>query len=257
MIEIVNQLRWQDVVDIILVSLILYRILLIIKGTRAAKMLLGLGVLLVVSFFSKYLELYTLDWMISSFWGQVVIVLIVLFQPEIRRALAQMGETTILQSLTSAEGLRSLDEIIRASISLANKRIGGLIVIERDVSLKDYVEIGTPLDARVSKELLLSIFHPTSPIHDGAIVVRGNRVVAAGCFLPITLGGDLSKALGTRHRAGLGITEETDAVAIVVSEETGIISVGVDGKFETYSEIGALRDKLTDLFIKLKKEKSS
>ncbi len=257
MIEIVNQLRWQDVVDIILVSLILYRILLIIKGTRAAKMLLGLGVLLVVSFFSKYLELYTLDWMISSFWGQVVIVLIVLFQPEIRRALAQMGETTILQSLTSAEGLRSLDEIIRASISLANKRIGGLIVIERDVSLKDYVEIGTPLDARVSKELLLSIFHPTSPIHDGAMVVRGNRVVAAGCFLPITLGGDLSKALGTRHRAGLGITEETDAVAIVVSEETGIISVGVDGKFETYSEIGALRDKLTDLFIKLKKEKSS
>lgn len=257
MIEIVNQLRWQDVVDIILVSLILYRILLIIKGTRAAKMLLGLGVLLVVSFFSKYLELYTLDWMISSFWGQVVIVLIVLFQPEIRRALAQMGETTILQSLTSAEGLRSLDEIIRASISLANKRIGGLIVIERDVSLKDYVEIGTPLDARVSKELLLSIFHPTSPIHDGAIVVRGNRVVAAGCFLPITLGGDLSRALGTRHRAGLGITEETDAVAIVVSEETGIISVGVDGKFETYSEIGALRDKLTDLFIKLKKEKSS
>lgn len=257
MIEIVNQLRWQDVVDIILVSLILYRILLIIKGTRAAKMLLGLGVLLVVSFFSKYLELYTLDWMISSFWGQVVIVLIVLFQPEIRRALAQMGETTILQSLTSAEGLRSLDEIIRASISLANKRIGGLIVIERDVSLKDYVEIGTPLDARVSKELLLSIFHPTSPIHDGAIVVRGNRVVAAGCFLPITLGGDLSKALGTRHRAGLGITEETDAVAIVVSEETGIISVGVDGKFETYSETGALRDKLTDLFIKLKKEKSS
>ncbi len=257
MIEIVNQLRWQDIVDIILVSLILYRILLIIKGTRAAKMLLGLGVLLVVSFFSKYLELYTLDWMISSFWGQVVIVLIVLFQPEIRRALAQMGETTILQSLTSAEGLRSLDEIIRASISLANKRIGGLIVIERDVSLKDYVEIGTPLDARVSKELLLSIFHPTSPIHDGAIVVRGNRVVAAGCFLPITLGGDLSRALGTRHRAGLGITEETDAVAIVVSEETGIISVGVDGKFETYSEIGALRDKLTDLFIKLKKEKSS
>lgn len=253
MVEIINQLRWQDIVDIILVSLILYRILLIIKGTRAAKMLLGLGVLLVVSFFSKYLELYTLDWMISSFWGQVVIAMIILFQPEIRRALAQMGETTILQSLTTAEGLRSLDEIIRASISLASKKIGALIVIERNVSLKDFIEIGTPLDARVSRELLLSIFHPTSPIHDGAIIIRGNRVVAAGCFLPITLGGELSKALGTRHRAGLGITEETDAVAIVVSEETGIISIAVDGKFDTYSEIGALRDRLTDLFTKSKK----
>jgi diadenylate cyclase len=255
--ELFDQLRWQDIVDIILVSLILYRILLIIKGTRAAKMLLGLGVLVVVSFFSKYLELHTLDWMISSFWGQVVIVVIILFQPEIRRALAQMGESTILQSLATAEGLRSLDEIIRTSISLANKRIGALMVIERDVSLKDYIEIGTPLDARVSRELLLSIFHPTSPIHDGAIVIRGNRVVAAGCFLPITLGADISKSLGTRHRAGLGITEETDAVAIVVSEETGIISVGVDGKFDTYSEIGALRDRLTDLFTKPKKERAS
>ena len=257
MLEIINQLRWQDIVDILLVSIILYRILLIIKGTKAAKMLLGLGVLLVLSFFSKYLELYTLDWMVSSFWGQVVIAVIVLFQPEIRRALAQMGETSILQSLTSAEELKSLDEIIRATISLANKKVGALIVIERDVSLKDYVEIGTPLDARVSKELLLSIFHPTSPIHDGAIVIRGNRVVAAGCFLPITLEVDVSKSHGTRHRAGLGITEETDAVAIVVSEETGIISVGIDGKFETYSEMGTLRDRLTDLFTKSNMEKTT
>lgn len=255
MFELIDQLRWQDFIDIFIVSIILYRILLIIKGTRAAKMLLGLGVLVVVSFFSKYLELHTLDWMISSFWGQVVIIVVVLFQPEIRKALAQMGETTILQSLSSAEGLRSLDEIIRASMALASKKIGALIVIERDVSLKDYVEIGTSLDARVSKELLLSIFHPTSPIHDGAIIIRGNRVVAAGCFLPITLGSDLSKSLGTRHRAGLGITEETDAVAIVISEETGIISIGVDGKFETYSEIGPLRDRLTELFTKIKKEK--
>ncbi len=257
MLELISQLRWQDVVDILLVSIIFYRILLLIKGTKAAKMLLGLGVLLIVSFFSKYLELYTLDWMISSFWGQVVVAVIVLFQPEIRRALAQMGETSILQSLTSAEELKSLDEIIRAAIALSNKKIGALIVIERDVSLKDYVEIGTPLDAKVSRELLLSIFYPTSPIHDGAIVIRGNRVVAAGCFLPITLGVDVSKSHGTRHRAGLGITEDTDAVAIVVSEETGVISVGVDGKFETHSEIGALRDRLTDLFTKPKKEKTS
>lgn len=257
MIELISQLRWQDVVDIILVSIILYRILLILKGTKAAKMLLGLGVLLVVSFFSKYLELYTLDWMISSFWGQVVIAVIVLFQPEIRRALAQMGETSILQSLTSAEELKSLDEIIRATVALANKKVGALIVIERDVSLKDYIEIGVSLDARVSKELLLSIFHPTSPIHDGAVVIKGNRVVAAGCFLPIALEAELSKSYGTRHRAAIGITEETDAVAVVVSEETGTISVGIDGKLETHFDISSLRDKLTDLFTKPKKETSS
>ncbi len=257
MLEIIAQLRWQDVIDIILVSIIIYRILLIIKGTRAAKMLLGLGVLVIVSFFSKFLELYTLDWMISSFWGQVVIAVIVLFQPEIRRALAKMGEASILQNLTSAEELKSLEEIIRATIALSNKKVGALIVIEREVSLKDYIEIGIPLDAKVSKELLMSIFHPTSPIHDGAVIIKGNRVLAAGCFLPIALEADLSKAYGTRHRAGLGITEETDAVTVLVSEETGIISLGVDGRLESHFDISTLRDRLTELFTKSKKEKSS
>lgn len=255
MIELLRQIRWQDLLDIVIVSLILYRILLIIKGTKAAQMLAGLGILLIASFFSRYLQLYTMDWIIQSFWAQVVIVLIVLFQPEIRRALAQMGESSFLQGFTSAEELRSLEEIVRASVALANRKIGALIVIERDVSLKDYIEIGTSLDAKVSKELLLSIFHPTSPIHDGAVVIRGNRVVAAGCFLPITLGTEVSKALGTRHRAGIGITEETDAVAIIVSEETGTISVAIHGTLETRIDMGTLRDMLTDLFTESKKEK--
>ncbi|MBI5213430.1 MAG: TIGR00159 family protein [Nitrospirae bacterium] len=255
MLDLLRQIRWQDLLDIALVSIILYRILLIIKGTKAAQMLAGLGVLLVASFFSKYLQLYTMDWIVQSFWSQVVIVLIVLFQPEIRRALAHMGESSFLQGFTSAEELKSLEEIVRASIALANRKIGALIVIERDVSLKDYVEIGTPLDAKVSKELLLSIFHPTSPIHDGAVVIRGNRVVAAGCFLPITLGTEVSKALGTRHRAGIGVTEETDAVAIIVSEETGTISVSIQGKLDTHIDMGTLRDMLTDLFTESKKEK--
>ncbi len=257
MLELVKQVRWQDLFDIVLVSIILYRILLIIKGTKAAQMLVGLGVLLVASFFSKYLQLYTMDWIIQSFWSQVVIALIVLFQPEIRRALAQMGESSFFQGLTSAEELRSLEEIVRAAVALANRKIGALIVIEREVSLKDYVEIGTPLDAKVSKELLLSVFHPTSPIHDGAIVIRGNRVVAAGCFLPITLGSDVSKALGTRHRAGIGIAEETDAVAIIVSEETGSISLAMNGKLETRLDMGTLRDVLTDLFTEAKKGKTT
>ncbi|MCC6346474.1 MAG: TIGR00159 family protein, partial [Nitrospirales bacterium] len=142
MLELFKQIRWQDFIDILLVSLILYRLLLIIKGTKAAQMLVGLGVLLVASFFSKYLQLYTMDWIIQSFWSQVVIALIVLFQPEIRRALAQMGESSFLQNFTSAEELKSLEEIVRASIALANRKIGGLIVIEREISLKDYVEIG-------------------------------------------------------------------------------------------------------------------
>jgi len=247
--EILQQHRWiLDVLDILLVSVIVYRLLLFIKGTKAAQMLIGLGVLLIASLLSRYLELYTLDWLVQSFWAQAVIALIILFQPEIRRALAQMGETQFLQTFTSAEELRSLEEIVRAAVALANRKIGALMVIERDTSLKDFVEVGTPLDAKVSKELLMSIFHPASPIHDGAVVIKGNRIVAAGCFLPITLSPEVSKALGTRHRAGLGLAEETDAVIIIVSEETGMISLAIKGKLETNLDMGRLRNVLTDLF---------
>jgi len=247
--EILRQHRWiLDLLDILLVSIIVYRLLLIIKGTKAAQMLIGLGVLLIASLLSRYLELYTVDWLIQSFWAQAVIALIILFQPEIRRALAQMGETQFFPSFTSAEELKSLEEIVRAAVALANRKIGALIVIERETSLKDFVEVGTPLDAKVSKELLMSLFHPASPIHDGAVVIKGNRIVAAGCFLPITLSPEVSRALGTRHRAGLGLAEETDAVVIVVSEETGVISLAISGKLETNLDMGKLRNVLTDLF---------
>jgi diadenylate cyclase len=248
MMEFLMQLRWQDLVDITVMSFILYRLLLIIKGTKAVHMLIGLGLMLAASVLSRYFGLYTVDWLIQSFWGQIVIAIIILFQPEIRRALAQMGETSFLKTLTPAEELKSLDEIVRATIALANKKIGALIAIERETSLGDFVEIGTPLDARVSKEVLLSIFHPTSPIHDGAVVIKGNRIVAAGCFLPIAVSSDMSKSMGTRHRAGVGLSEETDAVIIIVSEETGHISMAVKGKIETPLDMGTLRDILTDLF---------
>jgi diadenylate cyclase len=248
MIELLRQHRWiLDLLDITLMSLILYRLLLIIKGTKAAQMLMGLGVLLLASAASRYLELFTIDWLVQSFWAQIVIAMIVLFQPEIRRALAHVGEAQFL-TFTKAEELKSLEEIVRASISLANKKIGALMIVERDTSLKDFVEVGTVLDAKVSKELLLSIFHPSSPIHDGAVIIKGNRVSAAGCFLPITLSSELSKALGTRHRAGIGLTEETDAVAIIVSEETGLISMALDGRLETKLDMGNMRDILTDIF---------
>jgi diadenylate cyclase len=253
--ELLRQIRWQDLVDIIVMSIIVYRLLLMIKGTKAAHMLIGLGVLLVASFVSRYFELYTVDWLIQSFWSQIVIALIILFQPEIRRALAQMGETQFIHALTSAEELKSLDEIVKAAIALSNRKIGALMAIERDTSLKDFVEIGTPLDGKVSKELLLSIFHPTSPIHDGAVVIKGNRIVAAGCFLPITMNTDISKALGTRHRSGIGLSEETDAVVIIVSEETGTVSMAMNGKLESPLDMGMLRDILTDLFTRKKVKK--
>jgi diadenylate cyclase len=247
--ELLKQIRWQDLLDIILISIILYRLLLMIKGTKAAHMLVGLGVLLLASIFSRHFEFYTLDWLIQSFWTHIVIAIIVLFQPEIRRALAQMGETTpFLPTLTSAEELKSLEEIVRATVALSNRKIGALIAIERETSLKDFVEIGTPLDAKVSKEVLVSIFHPTSPIHDGAVVIKGNRIVAAGCFLPITTSPEISKSFGTRHRAGLGLSEETDAVVIIVSEETGSISMAINRRLETHFDMGTLRDTLTELF---------
>jgi diadenylate cyclase len=246
--EILRQLRWQDLVDVTLMSIIVYRLLLLIKGTKAAHMLMGLGVLLLASLLSAYFEIYTVDWLIQSFWAQIVIAIIILFQPEIRRALAQMGETKLFRTLTSAEELKSLEEIVRATIALANRNIGAIIAIERDTSLKDFVEVGTQLDAKVSKELLLSLFHPTSPIHDGAVVIKGNRIVAAGCFLPITMSPDISKNLGTRHRAALGLSEETDAVVLIVSEETGTVSMALNGKLETHLDMGTLRDMLTDMF---------
>ncbi len=248
------EFRWQDAVDIILMSIILYRLLLIIKGTRAAQMLVGLGVLLLASILSRYFELYTVDWLIQSFWTHIVIAIIILFQPEIRRALAQMGETHFLHTLTSAEELKSLDEIIKATVALSNRKIGAIIAIERETNLKDFVEMGTPLDAKVSKEVLLSIFHPTSPIHDGAVVIKGNRIVAAGCFLPIATDTDISKSLGTRHRAGIGLSEETDAVVILVSEETGAISMAINGKLESPFDLGLLRDALNDIFTKKAKK---
>ncbi|MCK5139166.1 MAG: diadenylate cyclase CdaA [Thermodesulfovibrionia bacterium] len=253
--DILYQLRWQDILDILLVAVILYWLLLLIKGTKAAQILIGLVVLFFAFLFSGYIGLYTMDWLIQSFWAQIVLVLVILFQPEIRRALAQMGEARFLPSFASAEELKSLEEIVRATIALSNRKIGGLIVIERETSLRDFIEIGTPLDAKVSHELLLSIFHPTSPIHDGAVIIRGNRVVAAGCFLPLSLSAELSKAVGTRHRAGVGLSEETDAVVIIISEETGSIATAVGGTLEKNVDMGSLRDFLTEMFTSSKKRK--
>ncbi len=247
--EILKLIRWQDILDILIVAAIVYRLLLIIKGTKAAKMLIGLGVLFLALLFSEYLGLYTIDWIIQTLWAQIVLALIILFQPEIRKTLAQMGEARFFPSFASAEELRSLEEIVKGSIALANRKIGALIVIEKETNLDNFIEMGTQLDAKVSRELLMSIFHPTSPMHDGAIIIRGNRVVAAGCFLPLALTTDISKAFGTRHRAGIGLTEETDAFIIIVSEETGTITTTIGNRIEKNVDMGSLRDFLAENFI--------
>ena len=238
--------------DIALVYYIIYRLLLIIKGTRAFQMLIGIGLIVVVFIASQAFEFYTLDWLIHSFWSQIVLAVVILFQPEIRRTLARVGERHMFRSLSAVEGSKFIEETVKAVVNMANKRIGALIVLERDTDLTTIVEMGTELDAKVTKEILISIFLPYSPIHDGAAIIRSGRLIAAGCFLPLTLSSNISKALGTRHRAAVGLTEESDAVVVVVSEETGEISLVVNGAIENNADAPALRKTLSDMFVRKK-----
>ena len=254
--EALAHYRWfNDTVDIALVYYIFYRLLLIIKGTRAFQMLIGIGLIVLALIASRALEFYTLDWLLHSVWSQIVLAIVILFQPEIRRALAQVGERRLFRSMSPVEGSKFVEETVKAAVSMANKRIGALIVLERDTDLTTIVEMGTELDAKVTKEILVSIFLPYSPIHDGAAIIRGGRIIAAGCFLPLTLSSNLSKSLGTRHRAAVGLTEESDAVVVVVSEETGEISVVSNGSIEPTLETPALRKALSGIFVRKKNRK--
>jgi|SRR5208283_2508045 len=251
--EALTHYRWfNDTLDIALVYYLFYRLLHIIKGTRAFQMLIGIGLIVLVLIASEILEFYTLDWVIHGFWSQIVLAVVILFQPEIRNTLARVGQRHLFRSLSFVESSKFMEETVKAAVSMANKRIGALIVLERDIDLTTIVEMGTELDAKVTKELLISIFLPYSPIHDGAAIIRNGRIVAAGCFLPLTLSSNLSKALGTRHRAAVGLTEESDAVVVVVSEETGEISVVKNGGVEHNADAPTLRKALSDIFVKKK-----
>ncbi len=249
MIELPAGLRVWDVVDILLVAFVIYRIFILIKGTRALQMLVGLAFLVMAFVLSQVFELFTLHWILNAFLSSIILVVVVLFQNEIRRALAHVGMNPFLSSRDAAsEGAQVVEELMKASVSLANKKIGALIVLERETDLRDYVEEGVKIDAQLSKELLLSIFLPYSPIHDGAVIVTAGRLRWAGCFLPLTTRPDVDKELGTRHRAALGITEETDAVVIVVSEETGGISLVLNGRITRHLDGASLRRVLLRLF---------
>ncbi len=240
----------KQILDIVLVAALLYGVFQLLKGTRALQMVVGLILLLALQGVARWAELYTVDWLVTAFWSQIVLVLVILFQPEIRKALAQIGQGLFTRGLTAMEETRTIDEIIKAAVGLVNRRLGGIFVLERENELKDSIEMGTPLDAVVTKELLISVFLPHSPIHDGAAIIKGSRLLAAGCFLPLTLNPDISKVLGTRHRAALGVTEETDAVVIVISEETGAISVVMGGKMTRELDSTGLRRVLTRIFLR-------
>jgi diadenylate cyclase len=247
MIEIFTQLRWQDLLDIGIIAFIVYRLIHMMRGTRAIQMVIGLVVVLMVYVGSQTAGLFTLNWVLDNFLGSIILVVIVIFQSDIRRALTQVGTTPLFGGPDRIERGQALEEIVKAVVSMAGKRVGALVVFEREVGLNDYIEVGTPLDARVSRELVESVFLPRSPIHDGALMIRKGRMAAARCFLPLSMDSNLSRELGTRHRAAVGLTEETDAAAVVVSEEQGKISLVVDGKVTQDVDGPRLRSELTRL----------
>lgn len=248
MLELLDNFRFQDAADILFVAFIIYSVIQLIRGTRAARMLVGLGVVVLIYLSSQLFDLYTLNWILDNFLSSVLLVIVIIFQSDIRRALVQVGSRPFFGGDHRLAG-EDLEEIIRSVITLASRRIGGLFVVERETGLNEFIEGGTTLDAEISKELIVSVFMVGSPIHDGALIIRKSRVTAAGCFLPLTTNPNVSKTFGTRHRAALGITEESDAVVVVVSEEDGGISLVVDGRITRDLDAGTLRTTLQKLLV--------
>lgn len=238
--------RWLDIIDILIVAVLIYQVLLVIRGTRAFQILLGLFLIFIIYQASLLLGFYTLHWILNGFLSSIVLIVIVLFQNEFRRALAKFGKTSF--TINTAEELNSLDKIIKACTTMAKRRIGALIVLTRENKLPGIVEGGVEIDAKVSDALLLCIFNPAAPLHDGAVVIDQGRIVAAGCFLPLAIDPMIEKMYGTRHRAAMGISEDTDAVVIVVSEETGRISLSIGGKITREQSSESLSRVLNNIF---------
>ncbi|KKM11706.1 membrane protein [Clostridiales bacterium PH28_bin88] len=241
------------VLDVTLVAFVIYRFMLLIRGTRAVQLIKGLVVLVVAAFLAKTLKLVTIGWILSQIQLMILVALPVVFQPELRRALERIGRGKFFARPIAFLGVedtsRLINELVRAILVLAKNKTGALVVIERETGLNDYIETGIKLDGVVSTELLVNIFTPNTPFHDGASIIRGDRVVAAGCFLPLADTPYLSKQLGSRHRAGLGITEISDAVVLMVSEETGTISVAEEGRLTRYLDEKNLKELLENLLL--------
>jgi diadenylate cyclase len=235
-----------SVIDILLVAIIIYELLALIKGTRASLMLVGVAVLGLAFYLSRLGELTTLNWLMSTLLPYTVFALIVVFAAEIRQALTRLGRALAFSRGSASEG-DAYDDIVLAANLFCQNQTGALMVIEREIGLRTYIESGVPLDAQLSYDLLATIFRPSAPLHDGAVIIQTDRIAAAACFLPLSMNPVLSTQLGTRHRAGIGVTEETDAIAVIVSEETGSISLAVGGKIERDLTVEQLRARLGEL----------
>lgn len=240
-------------IDIFIVTYAIYKLILLIRGTRAVQLLKGLAILLIASSISEVLNLYTVNWILGNIWSVIFVAFAVIFQPELRRALEQLGRGQFFARssavLGTGDAMSLISELSKAAVACAKTKTGVLIVLERETGLNDYIETGIKIDAMVTSELLVNVFVPSTPLHDGAVIIRGNRVAAAACFLPLTDNPYISMSLGTRHRAAIGITEVADAIAIIVSEETGIISVARDGKLVRYIDEKQLADILGEVFM--------
>lgn len=255
--QIFSSYKFLDIVrvfiDITVVAFVLYRFIILIRGTRAVQLIKGLGVLFAASFLAEILKLSTIEWILGQIRIALVVALPIVFQPELRRALEQLGRGKFfarpLAFLGEEDMSRLISELVRATQILVKLNYGALIVIERETGINDYIETGVSLDSVVSAELLINIFVPNTPLHDGAALIRGDRVAAAGCFLPLSDSPYLNKQLGTRHRAALGISENSDAVALVVSEETGTVSLAEDGKLIRFLDEKRLREMLEELLL--------
>jgi len=242
-----SSLRLIDLLDVGIVAFIVYRVLLLIKGTRAMQMLTGLGILGIGFYVSSTFELFTTHWLLSYFFDYLILIVIVLFQDDLRRALTHVGKNPFFAGASAEEEREMVDEIARAATRLARERTGALIVLERETGLKNFIDTGSKLDARVKSELLYSIFAPTSPIHDGAVIITGGRIAAAGCFLPLSKDPNIDKRYGTRHRAALGLTEDSDAIVVLVSEEAGEAHLVKNGKITTNLNEQELKQSLAAL----------
>jgi len=235
-----------NVIDILLVAFVIYQFLMLVRGTRAAPMLVGVAAVALGFYIARVGRLTTLSWLVSTLLPYVVFALIVVFQSELRHALANLGSRLTLSRAPSSES-DAYDDIVLAANLFSQNQTGALVVIEREIGLRTYIESGVPMDARLSYDLLATIFRPSAPLHDGAVIVQKDRIAAAACFLPLSMNPVLSTQMGTRHRAGIGITEETDAIAVIVSEESGAISLAVSGNFERDLTVEQLRERLSTL----------
>ena len=244
MFSLLQNFGWRDIADIIIVAFILYRAITLIKGTGAFQVLVGLIIVFAVFLFSVVFKLYATEYIFGNFLSSIIIVIIVLFRNEIRRALIEVGKNPFAVAQNKLERINLIEETSKAAFELASKRIGAIIVFERNVFLGDYLKIGVKLDSIISKELLLSIFTPPSPLHDGAVIIQKSRVAAASCYLPLSTEDNISKKLGTRHRAAIGLSELTDAFSLVISEESGKISIVRPKRISNIENMEDLRNQL-------------